>query len=196
MANENSIDVYHALMALEEKVTGTAPDPENVTTDVALALADIFRTDVPMAQETAIVNAIDTITANYGGGGGGTTTDMWLWNATEGSGNDVLPESVCYVKGLTEADGVYTPVLEPLEFEAVTEQHMGVTIYGVRVKDAPVGADTSLTFSDGYTLIDYNVGYSPQAFPPVSAASIYGMSVLAPIEGFVLSGSYTVGPGN
>lgn len=70
MANENSIDVYHALMALEEKVTGVAPDPENVTTDVALALADIFRTDVPMAQETAIVNAIDTITANYGGGGG------------------------------------------------------------------------------------------------------------------------------
>ena len=70
MANENSIDVYHALMALEEKVTGTAPDPENVTTDVALALADIFRTDVPMAQETAIVNAIDTITANYSGGGG------------------------------------------------------------------------------------------------------------------------------
>lgn len=70
MANENSIDVYHALMALEEKVTGVAPDPENVTTDVALALADIFRTDAPMAQETAIVNAIDTITANYGGGGG------------------------------------------------------------------------------------------------------------------------------
>jgi len=71
MANENSIDVYHALMALEEKVTGVAPDPENVTTDVALALADIFRTDAPMAQETAIVNAIDTITANYSGGGGG-----------------------------------------------------------------------------------------------------------------------------
>lgn len=70
MANENSIDVYHALMALEEKVTGVAPDPENVTTDVALALADIFRTDAPMAQETAIVNAIDTITDNYGGGGG------------------------------------------------------------------------------------------------------------------------------
>lgn len=69
MANENSIDVYHALMALEEKVKGVAPDPENVTTDVALALADIFRTDAPMAQETAIVNAIDTITANYGGGG-------------------------------------------------------------------------------------------------------------------------------
>lgn len=69
MANENSIDVYHALMALEEKVKGVAPDPENVTTDVALALADIFRTDVPMAQETAIVNAIDTVTANYGGGG-------------------------------------------------------------------------------------------------------------------------------
>lgn len=70
MANENSIDVYHALMALEEKVTGVAPDPENVTTDVALALADIFRTDAPMAQETAIIHAIDTITANYGGGGG------------------------------------------------------------------------------------------------------------------------------
>lgn len=74
MANENSIDVYHALMALEEKVTGVAPDPENVTTDVALALADIFRTDAPMAQETAIVNAIDVVTANYGGGGGGDFT--------------------------------------------------------------------------------------------------------------------------
>lgn len=79
MANENSIDVYHALMALEEKVKGVAPDPENVTTDVALALADIFRTDAPMAQETAIVNAIDTVTANYSGGGGvdvGPMTDV------------------------------------------------------------------------------------------------------------------------
>lgn len=197
MANENSIDVYHALMALEEKVTGTAPDPENVTTDVALALADIFRTDAPMAQETAIVNAIDTITANYGGGGGGgTTTDIWLWNATEGSDNDVLPESVEYVKGLTETGGAYAPVMEPLEFEAVTEQYMGTTIYGVRVKDAPVGADTSLAFGDEYMLVSYNIGYSPQAFPPVSAASIFGTSALAPIEGFVLSGSYSVTPGN
>lgn len=100
------------------------------------------------------------------------------------------------MKGLTEADGVYTPVFEPLEFEAVTEQYMGVTIYGVRVKDAPIGADTSATFSDGYRLFNYNISYSPQVFPPDSAASIYSKSVLAPIEGFVLSGTYTVKPGN
>lgn len=94
MANENSIDVYHALMALEEKVTGVAPDPENVTTDVALALADIFRTDAPMAQETAIVNAIDTITANYGGGGGVDVGAPWrevIGLEAAPSVGDVLP---------------------------------------------------------------------------------------------------------
>lgn len=94
MANENSIDVYHALMALEEKVTGVAPDPENVTTDVALALADIFRTDAPMAQETAIVNAIDTITANYGGGGGVDVGAPWrdvIGLEAAPSAGDVLP---------------------------------------------------------------------------------------------------------
>lgn len=100
------------------------------------------------------------------------------------------------MKGLTEADGVYTPVMEPLEFEAVTEQYMGATIYGVSVKDAPVGAVISPTFGVGYVLINYNVGYSPQVFPPDSAASILSESVLAPIEGFVLSGSYTIKPGN
>lgn len=188
-----------SILALAAKISNdTVP---NVATD-AQALGELAKAMCGTAPEVPLAtvdDAIAFITANYsggGGGGGGTTTDMWLWNATEGSGNDVLPESVCYVKGLTEADGAYTPVLEPLEFEAVTEQYMGVTIYGVRVKDAPVGADTSSTFSDGYTLINYNVGYSPQAFPPVSAASIYSTSVLAPIEGFVLSGSYSVKSGN
>lgn len=92
MANENSIDVYHALMALEEKVTGTAPDPENVTTDVALALADIFRTDAPMAQETAIVHAIDTITANYGGGGG--VAKVTFASTYTGDAFDILMPSI------------------------------------------------------------------------------------------------------
>ena len=186
-----------AILKLADAVSGNTS--ANVATDVqALAvLAQAMTGGAPAEPLATVDDAIGYIADNYsGGGGGGTTTDMWLWNATEGSGNDVLPESVWYVKGLTEADGVYTPVLEPLEFEVVTEQYMGVTIYGVRVKDAPVGADTSPTFGDGYTLINYNVGYSPQAFPPVSAASIYGTSVLAPIEGFVLSGSYTVEPGN
>jgi len=174
-----------------EQVTG-GDGSVNKALDIladALAGEDV---EVPMTQQGAIL----ALAQYVGGGGGGTTTDMWLWNATEGSGNDVLPESVEYVKGLTEAGGAYTPVMEPLEFEAVTEQYMGTTIYGVRVKDVPVGADTSLTFDDGYTLINYNIGYSPQAFPPVSAASIFGTSALAPIEGFVLSGSYSITPSN
>ena len=173
-----------------EQVTGGDGNVGTALDILADALAGENVT-VPMTNQGAILAL-----AQYVGGGGGATTDIWLWNATEGSGNDVLPESVCYVKGLTEADGVYTPVFESLDFEAVTEQYMGATIYGVRVKDAPVGADTSLTFGDGYTLINYNIGDSPQAFPPVSAASIFGTSALAPIEGFVLSGSYGVAPGN
>lgn len=112
MANENSIDVYHALMALEEKVTGVAPDPENVTTDVALALADIFRTDVPMAQETAIVNAIDTITANYGGGGGvdvGAPTFV-VKSSDAPEVDDRIPNNGA-IAGLAIGDATIVPVL-------------------------------------------------------------------------------------
>lgn len=186
-----------AILKLADAVSGNTS--ANVVTDVqALAvLAQAMTGGVPAEPLATVDDAIGYIADNYsGGGGGGATTDIWLWNATEGSDNDVMPESVEYVKGLTEADGAYAPVMEPLEFEAVTEQYMGATIYGVRVKDAPVGADTSLTFGDGYMLINYNIGYSPQAFPPVSAASIFGTSALAPIEGFVLSGSYSVTPSN
>ena len=112
MANENSIDVYHALMALEEKVKGVAPDPENVTTDVALALADIFRTDAPMAQETAIVNAIDTITANYGGGGGadvGAPTFVVKQNLAP-EVDDRIPGNGA-IAGLAIGDATIVPVL-------------------------------------------------------------------------------------
>lgn len=99
-------------MALEEKVTGTAPDPENVTTDVALALADIFRTDVPMAQETAIVNAIDVITDNYGGGGGvdvgAPTFVVKSSNAPEV--DDRIPNNAA-IAGLAIGDTTIVPVL-------------------------------------------------------------------------------------
>ena len=112
MANENSIDVYHALMALEEKVTGVAPDPENVTTDVALALADIFRTDAPMAQETAIVNAIDTITANYGGGGGvdvGAPTYI-VGGPTAPEIGDYTSDYSDVISGIAIGDAVIVPI--------------------------------------------------------------------------------------
>ena len=125
MANENSIDVYHALMALEEKVTGVAPDPENVTTDVALALADIFRTDAPMAQETAIVNAIDTITANYGGGGGvdvGAPTLVVKKNFAPEVGEDIPGTSA--IGGVAIGEAVIVPVDL---FNAISEVAAGVT---------------------------------------------------------------------
>ena len=126
MANENSIDVYHALMALEEKVTGVAPDPENVTTDVALALADIFRTDAPMAQETAIVNAIDTITANYGGGGGGVDVGAPTFVVKK----NFAPEVGEYIPGTSAIGGVAIgeAVIVPVDsFNVISEVAAGVT---------------------------------------------------------------------
>lgn len=45
-----------------------------------------------MAVSPNTVTSADVQNFIIGGGGGGTTTDMWLWNATGGSGNDVLPE--------------------------------------------------------------------------------------------------------
>lgn len=172
-----------------EQVTG-GDGSVNTALDIladALAGQDVT---VPMTDQGAILALAQYVIG--GGGGGGATTDVWLWNSMQGSGNDVLPESVGYIKGLTEANGSYTPVLEPLEFESVTEQYSGTTVYGVHVKDVPVGAVVMPTFGNGYEIDDLGIYYSPQASPPDDVSGHSGASALKPIEGFVVSGFYTV----
>ncbi len=178
------LDALNAI-AVEQGYTGNEP------TSVVGAINAIVDA---MGGDGSAVGVADAITAlaPYIGGGGSATTDVWLWNDTQGSGNDVLPESVGYIKGFTETNGSYTPVLEPLEFESVTEQFQGTTVYGVHVKDVPLGAFIMPTFGIGYALDDYVIYYSPQAFPPANVTVYNGVSVLKPIEGFVLSGSYGV----
>ena len=183
-----------SILALAAKISNsTVP---NVTTD-AQALGELAKAMCGAAPEVPLAtvdDAVAFITANYsgGGGGGGATTDVWLWNNTQGSGNDVLPESIGYIKGFTETNGSYTPVLEPLVFESVTEQYSGATIYGVHVKDVPVGAVIVPSYGGGYADDSFSFFYSSQAFPPANVTAYGGVSVSKPIEGFVLSGTYTV----
>lgn len=172
-----------------EQVTG-GDGSVNTALDIladALAGQDVT---VPMTDQGAILALAQYVIG--GGGGGGATTDVWLWNSTQESGNDVLPESVGYIKGFTETNGSYTPVLEPLEFESVTEQFQGTTVYGVHVKDVPLGVFIMPTFGIGYVYNDYGIYYSPQAFPPADVAAYINTTALKPIEGFVLSGTYGV----
>lgn len=178
------LDALNAI-AVEQGYTGDEP------TSVVGAINAIVDA---MGGDGGAVGIADAITAlaPYIGGGGSATTDVWLWNNTRVSGNDVLPESVGYIKGFTETNGSYTPVLEPLEFESVTEQHEGTTAYGVHVKDVPVGAVVMPTFGNGYKIDYLGIYYSPQAFPPDDVSGHSGASALKPIEGFVVSGLYIV----
>lgn len=178
------LDALNAI-AVEQGYTGNEP------TSVVGAINAIVDA---MGGDSSAVGVADAITAlaPYIGGGGGATTDVWLWNNMQGSGNDVLPESIEYIKGFTETNGNYAPVWEQLVFESVTEQYSGATIYGVHVKDVPVGAIVMPTFGNGYALDDYSICYSSQAFPPANVTAYGGVSVLKPIEGLVLSGTYTV----
>lgn len=157
MANENSIDVYHALMALEEKVKGVAPDPENVTTDVALALADIFRTDVPMAQETAIVNAIDTITANYGGGGGGVDVGNIVSVAAPNADTDTiiatLGDKQMLITDCVNADGIAAGMTVEITTHLAPPFVHGVTA-SYEQPDGTEGEFTDFT----YTEVDATTG--------------------------------------
>lgn len=172
-----------------EQVTG-GDGSVNTALDIladALAGQDVT---VPMTDQGAILALAQYVIG--GGGGGGATTDVWLWDNTPESAGDVLPESIEYIKGFTETNGNYAPVWEQLVFESVTEQYSGATIYGVHVKDVPVGAIVVPTFGNGYALDDYSIYYSSQAFPPANVTVYSGVSVLKPIEGFVLSGIYAV----
>lgn len=64
--------IAQAITDMATKAKGSQAVPRGRTiTDALDALADAMAgTDVPLANCTTIVNAIDTITANYGGGGG------------------------------------------------------------------------------------------------------------------------------
>lgn len=64
--------IAQAITDLATKAKGSQAVPRGRTiTDALDALADAMAgADVPLANCTTIVNAIDTVTANYGGGGG------------------------------------------------------------------------------------------------------------------------------
>lgn len=179
------LDALNAI-AVEQGYTGNEP------TSVVGAINAIVDAMGGDSSAVGVADAITALAPYIGGGGGGATTDVWLWNNTQGSGNDVLPESIKYMKGFGEVDNNYTPVLEPLEFESVTEQYEGTTVYGVHIKDVPVGAIVVPTFGGGYDTDSYSIFYASQTFPPANVTEFSGASALKPIEGLVLSGVYTV----
>lgn len=116
-------------------------------------------------------------------GGGAQTTDVYLWNALGTSDNGVAGAG--YMSGGTPD----SPVLAPLEFEAITEEHQGTPVYGVKVKDAPAGSYLFLTPKTGYVVaMSPYVGYSAAAFPPGEG----GGAVPMPMDGLVTLGAYAI----
>ncbi len=121
-------------------------------------------------------------------GGGAQTTDVWLWNATQDDNSDVVPTKVQYISGFTGEETIYTE----LQIEPVTTEYRGITVYGVKVKDCPIGAtfdNNSLVFSGNLSLVNVRTGYSSEAFPPDDPV-LASCPLL--IDGTVISGQYSV----
>lgn len=100
--------------------------------------------------------AVDVNVANSGSEAN--ITDVWLWNMSDDvSFAQVIPSEVAYISAVGEA-----PVFTNLEFEQITDTFQGDTIYGVHIKEAPVGATLFLTLQEdgGVEFSGVSIGYS------------------------------------
>lgn len=105
--------IAQAITDLATKAKGSQAVPRGrKITDALDALADAMAgTDVPLARCTTIVNAIDTITANYGGGGGvdvGAPTFVISGNAAPETGGYITNTDV--IAGVTIGGTTIVPI--------------------------------------------------------------------------------------
>lgn len=120
--------IAEAITDLATKAKGSQAVPRGrKITDALDALADAMAgTDVPLARCTTIVNAIDTITANYGGGGGGVDVGA----PTLVVKKNFAPEVGEYIPGTSAIGGVAIgeAVIVPVDsFNVISEVAAGVT---------------------------------------------------------------------
>lgn len=119
--------IAQAITDLATKAKGSQAVPRGrKITDALDALADAMAgTDVPLARCTTIVNAIDTITANYGGGGGvdvGAPTLVVKKNFAPEVGEHITGTSA--IGGVAIGEAVIVPVDS---FNVISEVAAGVT---------------------------------------------------------------------
>lgn len=88
--------IAEAITDLATKAKGSQAVPRGrKITDALDALADAMAgTDVPLARCTTIVNAIDVVTANYGGGGGVDVAKVTFACTYTGDAFDILMPSI------------------------------------------------------------------------------------------------------
>lgn len=106
--------IAQAITDLATKAKGSQAVPRGrKITDALDALADAMAgTDVPLANCTTIVNAIDVVTANYGGGGGvdvGAPTFV-VKSSDAPEVDDRIPNNAA-IAGLAIGDATIVPVL-------------------------------------------------------------------------------------
>ena len=101
----------------------------------------------------------DIASAVSGGGGGDTTNDVYVWNVTQASpANEVIPTGAKYWSGIVDEEDYM--VYSNLEIENITCTFSDVTIYGVKIKDAPLGCNIVLNFDAFYSFSLFSVGYN------------------------------------
>ena len=101
----------------------------------------------------------DTPYVPGGGGGDGGINDVYVWNITQNSPNNtVIPESVKYWFGVIDAEDYM--VFSNLEIENITCTFADTTIYGVKIKNAPLGCNIVLDFADNVTFEYFAAGYN------------------------------------
>ena len=115
--------------------------------------------------------------------------DVYVWNNSSADA-DKIPTSVKYVNDVEEG----SPVYASLEIEPVTDSYMGTTVYGVKVKDCPIGAPLTLVPPTGYAIIEFGLGYSETVFPPTGGSSMTYAGYL--IDGYFFSGMYKMTQGD
>ena len=165
-----------AILAVASAVKGEAVTGGNGTVNRALdILTDVLAgedIDVPQTDAGAILALASYVS---GGGGGPQTTDVYLWNEDTGLGAHGVT-SVKYLSG--------TDSHEEAQFEGITDEVGGTTIYGVKAKDVPAGAQMILDTVNG--AIEPFIGYAAATFPPSGAGPFAPM----PIDGLYAVGSY------
>lgn len=117
-------------------------------------------------------------TADVSVSGGASTTDVYLWNDDGGLG----AHGVTAAKYMAGAGS-----FEELQFEGITADDGGATVYGVKVKDVPAGALVLLDTVSG--TIEQYIGYSNVTFQPQTDVAA-GPFAPMPIDGLYAVGSY------
>ena len=150
--------IAQAITDLATKAKGSQAVPRGrKITDALDALADAMAgTDVPLANCTTIVNAIDTVTANYGGGGGVDVGNIVFVSAPNADTDTIiatLGDKQMLVNDCANADGIAAGMTVEITTHLAPPFVHGVTA-SYEQPDGTEGEFTDFT----YTEVDATTG--------------------------------------